>query len=342
MRESINPDVPVISVIVPVYHVEKYLRRCLDSILGQTFRNFELILINDGGNADETAICEEYARRDGRIVYLFQENRGLSGARNTGLRMARGEWIMFVDSDDWVREDFCAKALDSVVSAGADIGIFDLVYTEGDATDGYVHSSALETGIYPGYEVLKRRLIGQIPVYAWNKIYRASLWEGLEFPVGEIWEDEAVIHVILDRARTAAVIHDVLYYKPGRDDSITANAAREKTDAYWLFVQRCRCYEYAEAHHRELLPLISTRTAGPLLKHAQICLLDKPDPQAIRDARTWAKTHRLRLRGSSAGLPTRLRFWAFLYLPPLYVAMERLWRVAAVWRQHDRKNFLPR
>ena len=99
---TIHETIPEISIIVPVYHVEKQLRRALDSILSQTFTDFELILINDGGNEEESAICREYAEKDSRIVYLTQTNQGQSAARNRGLDQCRGNWIMFVDSDDWV------------------------------------------------------------------------------------------------------------------------------------------------------------------------------------------------------------------------------------------------
>ena len=326
MPEQTASCSPVISVIVPVYHVEQYLRRCLDSILGQTFREFELLLVNDGGNEAETAICEEYARRDGRIVYLPQENRGLSGARNTALRVCRGEWIMFVDSDDWVRSDFCEKALESVLSTGADLGVFDLVYTCGNKTEGEVHRSGPKAGVYSGYDALKERLQARIQGYVWNKIYRAFLWEGVEFPQGEIWEDEAVLHLVMDRARTVSVIHDVLYYKPYRNESITSVAGHMQTWSYWLFRQRGRCYDYIAEHHPELLPLSRARVVGPMLKYAQTCLLDKPDPRGLREARAWAKARRFSLRGASVDASTRVRCWAFLHLPPLYRLMERVWR----------------
>ncbi len=114
---------PAISIIVPVYHVENELKRCLDSLLTQTFSDYEIILINDGGNEAETAICEEYAAKNQCIVYQYQENQGLSAARNTGLSIARGNWIMFVDSDDWVNEDFCRKAFEAVEKNKAKMAI---------------------------------------------------------------------------------------------------------------------------------------------------------------------------------------------------------------------------
>ena len=176
---------PTVSVIVPVYHVEKSLRRCLESILAQDFADFELILINDGGNAEETAICEEYAAKDSRIVYLFQENRGLSAARNAGLDIARGEWILFADSDDYVAPDFISKPLETVRRTGADIAIFDYRYADADGHPGQLHRCGLPEGTYTGYEALTADAEGKIQPNVWHRIYKREIWRDLRFPPGE-------------------------------------------------------------------------------------------------------------------------------------------------------------
>ena len=239
----------MISIIVPVYHVENELRRCLDSILAQSYKDFELILINDGGNEVETAICEQYAEQDSRIVYRYQNNRGLSAARNHGLELSRGEWIMFVDSDDWVNEEFCRKAYEAVNVSCAQMAIFDLAYTQGNERSGTVHASQIEAGVYPSEEILRLRLSGKIQGYAWNKIYNRSLWKGIRFPEKELWEDDAVMHELIDAAKQIAVIHDVLYYKPYRAECITSIAKENGEENKWLFIQRKRRYLYLKEHH---------------------------------------------------------------------------------------------
>ena len=178
---------PEISIIVPVYHVEKYLRKTIDSILRQTFSDFELILVNDGGNEEETAICKEYARKDSRIVYIYQTNQGLSAARNSGLAISRGNWIMFVDSDDWVREDFCEKALESVRSTGADMGVFDLEHVCGDNVNGIKECSNLAEGVYDGKTARLKREFEEISAYTLGTKFTERLYGKIRsFPLAKL------------------------------------------------------------------------------------------------------------------------------------------------------------
>lgn len=288
---------PVISIIVPVYHVEKELRRCLDSILSQTFRDFELILINDGGSEEETRICEEYAASDPRIVYRRQENQGLSAARNLGLSLASGKWLMFVDSDDWVHREFCEAALNMVENTEASMGIFDLVYTQGDSTDGYVHRSQIEEGIHDSLTILRLKLPGKIAGYVWNKIYLRSLWDGILFPVGENWEDEAVIHILIDRAGKIAVSHRVLYYKMGRDESITSLAVASQEDNMWLFRQRSKRYEFIRERHPELLEIEEPIVSRVAFYYLVPRLLSPDKNDEFMALRKWLIDSRISFRG---------------------------------------------
>ena len=323
---------PKISVIVPVYHVEEYLRRCLDSILKQSFEDFELILVNDGGNAAETAICEEYAQTDSRIIYLRQENAGLSAARNTGLDICRGEWIMFVDSDDWVHPDFCSKALASVEGTDALMGIFDLVYTQGDGTTGTVHKSMLPEGKHDSLTVLKARLSGAIAGYAWNKIYHRSIWDTLRFPVGECWEDDAVIHITIDLSPVIVIIHDVLYYKPIRGSSISSAAYASAEDTKWLYIQRRKRYDYLKEKHPELLGDVQTNMAMTAWFYGAYRLHFAPDKAEYESARAWARQEKLALRNVKPHIRLAYRF--FLYSTPLF------WATSLIWAQNRRKKVL--
>lgn len=319
---SDNKKNPVISIIMPVYHVEKYLRRALDSILGQSFADFELILVNDGGNEEESAICREYAQRDSRIIYLTQENQGLSAARNRGLEAHRGKWIMFADSDDWVREDFCEKALQSVVATDSDMGIFDLAYTMGNATEGQPHCVELPEGVYDSNTILEGRLRGTVPCYAWNKIYREELWNDIRFPVGECWEDDAIIHEVIDKAKSIAIIHDVLYYKPYRDNCITSEAARDYSDVYWLCRQRRRRWEYLEQHHPEMLPLEEEGMVNLIILYAKVSLLLTNKPEGYEEVLCWAKKAQVPL--GKVRRTQRIRYYTFLHSKGLFILQERL------------------
>ena len=126
--------IPAISIIVPVFKVEHYLRKCIDSLLAQTMREIEIILVDDGSPDRCPEICDEYARKDQSIKVIHQQNRGISAARNAGLAAASGEYIMFVDSDDWVEPDFCRIPYETAESKGADMVIFSCIRHEGEVS----------------------------------------------------------------------------------------------------------------------------------------------------------------------------------------------------------------
>ena len=113
----------LISVIIPVYNVEEYLCRCVDSVLDQTYRNTEILLVDDGSPDNCPAICDEYARQDARVRVLHQENKGLSGARNAGIDVAKGQWLAFVDSDDYLAPDFLERLLEACERTGSDLSV---------------------------------------------------------------------------------------------------------------------------------------------------------------------------------------------------------------------------
>ena len=127
---------PEISIIVPVYKVEKYLNECIDSILAQTFTDFELILVDDGSPDNCPALCDAAAAKDSRIRVIHQQNKGLSGARNAGIEIARGNWLSFIDSDDSVDKTFCEKLYHAAKQAGAKLVVSDILYFDADGSDG--------------------------------------------------------------------------------------------------------------------------------------------------------------------------------------------------------------
>lgn len=319
---------PAISVIVPVYHVEKYLRRCLDSILNQTFTDFEMIVVNDGGNEEESAICEEYAAKDPRVVYIHQENRGLSAARNAGLEIMRGEWVMFVDSDDWVDEHFCEKAYESVTEGGAEIGIFDFHYTTGDSRKGMAQPSELENGVYDSITVLKARIMDQVVVYVWNKIYHRSIWDEIRFPVGEIWEDNAVMDRVIDSAKKVAVIHDVLYFKPRRDDNITTEVFISGEYRELNYIMRRRRYYFLREKHPELLGIASNNIAITVFDWCVQCA-KRGNKEGYLEARNWTRKENIKPVVKSAKFMAA--YYAMLYCYPAF-------RIAVMIRQKRKER----
>ena len=222
----LNSHCTLISVIVPVYKVEPYLRPCVDSILAQTWTDFELILVDDGSPDNCGAICEEYAARDSRVRVIHRENGGLSAARNSGLEVAAGEYISFVDSDDLIAPDFLSRMMDVMLREKVRLVLCwkedfkdeepPALETGIDTPDSVRHMSG-KTACLDRFEPSKRILIT-----AWAKLYHRSLWEEHEFPVGKIHEDQFVVPIILYEAQEVALLDARLYFYRVRAGSITS------------------------------------------------------------------------------------------------------------------------
>lgn len=202
---------PKISVIVPVYKVEPYLNRCIDSILNQTFTDFELILVDDGSPDNCGKICDEYAAKDASVVVIHKENGGLSSARNAGLdwsfENSDSEWITFIDSDDWVHKQYLEILYTSIISSEQSISICKYrrvnVFAQDETEDGK------QEIIYPTEFWLKDRTNA---VVAWGKLYKKELWRSIRFPVGRLHEDEFTTYKLLFNQKNLCMIRNELYY----------------------------------------------------------------------------------------------------------------------------------
>ncbi len=209
---------PLISVVIPVYNVEKYLEACMESVTAQTYENLQIILVDDGTKDRSDRICDAWAERDGRVQVIHQQNRGLSGARNTGIEAAEGEYILFVDSDDVISPHLCQTLLDAL--GEGDIAICDPVhvfpgkdweYTLSDRVVAMDPTDAICTMWYQ---------TGFLPS-AWGKLYRRSLWQTRRFTEGRLFEDIDIMHELLYAAKTVAYTPACLYGYLHREDSIT-------------------------------------------------------------------------------------------------------------------------
>ena len=230
---------PLLSIIVPVYDVENYLQKCIDSILAQTLTDFELILVDDGSPDGCPALCDAAAAKDARIRVLHQKNGGLSVARNAGLDVARGEWIGFVDSDDYIAPEMYEALYQAVQSTGADLALCD--YAEVDEAGVPCQSMhvRLEKKDFTGRELLKNATDSTIQL-AWNKLYRRAIFAQLRYPVGKVNEDLFVIPEICLQIQKAVVVPDTLYYYVQRGGSILNGSktlrhfdAAEAAQRYW-------------------------------------------------------------------------------------------------------------
>ena len=220
-----------ISVIVPVYKVEDYLKPCVDSILAQRFGDFELILVDDGSPDNCGAICEEYAARDSRVRVIHRENGGLSAARNSGLEIAQGEAFAFIDSDDLIPENYLTRLWEAMQSAGADLSSCGMLRFHEDAELPRLDSGAeaqQEVTVISGREACLERFRKNqyLPLSACGKLFRSKLRSCLVFPEGRLHEDQWTIPIAFFQSERVAVVPEALYYYRVRSGSITTEPIR--------------------------------------------------------------------------------------------------------------------
>lgn len=216
---------PLISIIVPVYNVLPYLREALDSVLNQTYRHLEIIIIDDGSRDGSGSVCDEYLSNP-QVQVIHQENRGLSGARNTGLNHAKGDYITFLDPDDAFHPEMIEQLFKALSRQSADLAVCgyatyeteDLL-GEGEKTESF-HFEA--KAAYISRDAINDLAEGNFPVIVWNKLYPKHIWETLRFPEGRFYEDIWIMPGILSHCDRIAIVPDALVYHRKRASSITS------------------------------------------------------------------------------------------------------------------------
>ncbi len=228
---KIEDTIPLISIIIPVYNVESYLRRCIESVQGQTYHNIDIILVDDGSTDSSGNICEEYAKRDLRIRVIHKENGGLSDARNVGIKSAFGDYIAFVDSDDYICEVYIQYLASIFFENEADIVLC-----------GYFQG---EEECFPKRTIRYRKILSfdskdmlrqwhgkykQIETMAWGKLYKKLLFvdNNIYFPKGYIFEDVYTTHLLVEKAKKIIITNEKLYYYYKRKGSIINTISEEK------------------------------------------------------------------------------------------------------------------
>ena len=287
---------PKISVIVPVYNVETYLSRCVDSILAQTYGNLEVILVDDGATDASGAICDAFAAADSRVKVIHKENGGLSSARNAGLDVASGEYIAFVDSDDWITPDAYAHLMGLAEK-------YDVKLVCGGRYDVNGKTGEKTVGLCPEKEevISAEKLVGRIFLWdgcdssACDKLYHRSLLENFRYPEGKVCEDVPVTYKIVLAAGRAAMSDRPFYHYYHRPGSITtANVISEKT---FHFSQHTEViYPFIREHHPNIEPqarYLRVRSLSHIL-----LLLEQAEPevrkkfaQEYRHARKELRKH---------------------------------------------------
>ena len=235
MERNTENLIQLVSVIIPVYNVKRYLRQSIDSVLAQTYHHIEIVVVDDGSTDGSGEICDEF-KQDPRVKVYHKENGGISSARNFGLERATGSYIAFLDSDDWMEPNAIQRFAAVAEQCNADI-VISRFYEE--YVDGPHPVSAASMGdqtvILEGKAILQnyicRKNMGN---YVWNKIYRAELFNGIRFPEGMCFEDMAVMYKLMEKAQKAVCIPDYLHHYLQRKGSIVNSPSARKLTDYWI------------------------------------------------------------------------------------------------------------
>lgn len=251
----------MISVIVPIYNVERYLKRCIDSILAQTYRDIEVILVDDGSPDQCGQICDEYEKVDERIVVIHKSNGGLSDARNAGIEVSKGEFIGFVDSDDYIDSNMYALLVANAIKYSADISMCG--YLDVFEGTGLTHTYCKDEGIYEWNrkEAIQEVLFGKrLGVHAPTKLYKREIFDGVRYPVGKVSEDTYVVMDIFNKVNKAVFVEKPLYYYVHREGSINTSQINNRD------LTRFEAFEKNCSYIRESYPDLLYLAKGALIK----------------------------------------------------------------------------
>lgn len=238
----------LISIIIPVYNAEHYLSRCLDSVINQTYHDLEIFLVDDGSTDNSSKIMEDYANADTRIRIIHKENGGLSDARNVALNRISGEFISFLDSDDWINPKYIESLYHNLKTNCADISIVDTLKVWDNSTVNTTISSHPQIREYtPVSAIADMWYQKQIGIQAWGKLYRTALFSDIRYPVGKLYEDLATTHLLFWGAHKIIYSSEPLYYYYQHSGSIMyrpfdrRNMDRIDAGAQLLFWAQSNC-----------------------------------------------------------------------------------------------------
>lgn len=244
----------LVSIIVPVYNVEKYVSKCIDSLLKQTYKNIEIVLVNDGSKDNSYKICEELSKKDNRIHLYTKENGGLSSARNFGIKKASGKFITFVDSDDYISDTFVETLYVNLVDTNADISCcgYQMIY---DNKIIYINNGN-EIKIYDKITALEKLyLTNDIGMIFCNKLFKKELFENILFPIGQCFEDINTIYKIIDKSNIIVYNPECKYYYIQRSDSINGKNFKNKkfnVSIYDLYNANMEVYSFLNKNYPDV------------------------------------------------------------------------------------------
>lgn len=306
-----------VTVIVPVYNVERYLNKCVESICAQTYRELEIIIIDDGSTDTSGERCDRWASADDRVRVIHQKNGGLSAARNAGLEVACGDWLMFVDSDDSIAADTVERLLKSARENNCDISVCNIIRVFNDGSTEPFYRPATECELLDG----ERRFETLLQPSVCNKLFRAELFDTVRFPVGKYYEDTYVYHRLVFRAaRLALSGHDGYYYLM-RHGSILGGEMY--TDRYFdmieaVYLRMTFLFENGVEHYGRQAAMSMYAAVANAEKNIKKTSQNADKIRMMRRQYREAYEH---LDGVDVGIKQRLRIFLLRYVPRLHTVI---------------------
>ncbi len=314
----------LISVVVPIYNVEEFLEKCVDSILSQSYSNLEIILVNDGSKDNCLKICRDYELKDSRIVVIDKENGGLSSARNAGIDKATGKYIMFIDSDDYIEKTTVEKLYNNISSNGADISICNFFYSY--KNENIRNNAILNTTIDD--ESKFSYLYGKYSlqtIISWNKLYKRELFNEIRYPDGLIHEDQYIICDLLDKSKKINYMTDeFLYYYVQRDNSIMSTFNINRFDVIKGLNRRIEFFEskkYDMLINRTKVEKI--QLLYQLLKESKKGTVEDKNKYIIKSEEMDFKNTFRELKGAKLDVKSKIKLFLIEKLPNVYDFLKR-------------------
>ena len=272
----------MVSVIVPVYKVEKYLERCIKSIVNQTYKEIELIIVDDGSPDKCPEICDKWAEKDKRIKVIHKENGGLSDARNAGMQIASGEYMAFVDSDDWISPFYLEYLVKSIVDSKCDIVECDIIRTQGTGFEKQIDKKNIRNlNIFQTEEALKELIEDRhLHQYVWNKLYKRTVIQKIMFEKGKTNEDEFWTYQVFGNAKCIGKLNIPLYYYFQRKSSIMGEKySLKRLDALEAKMKR---QEYIEQEYPSLRDIAKNNLFVSCIYQGQMSLMELKGDQLFK------------------------------------------------------------
>jgi glycosyltransferase involved in cell wall biosynthesis len=324
---------PKISIVIPIFKVEPYFERCVDSIIKQTYVNLEIIMVNDGSPDRCGEMAEEYAQTDERVIVVHKENGGLSDARNEGMKYVTGDYTLFVDSDDWLDHEMVEEMVKTILTHGADVvqSAFFYAYQDYLLFDNRYYQKDCPPVILENKALMKELVINErVKNFTWGKLYKTEIIKSIPFKKGVLFEDVFWAHQVMQRVKKYVIFHQPLYYYFQRSDSIVASYSPRNLDIIKGLKAR---QHFIEKNYQELTNEAYKVLAKTILIHYNLLLLNKKqDKDGIykKDLRLYIKDNYVKLKTAVKNdqeLKRQLKlFYIHPYFNVLYLIIKKLAR----------------